>query len=148
MFVFPLVILATDLTVRLSNQRNARIIVSIAYIPAILISAWLADWRIGLASGTAYAVGQMLDISVFQRIRERASAWWIAPMISTFFANIIDTYIFYSAAFYQSEDPFMAANWLEVATVDLVFKIIVSILIFLPVYGVLLRQLQKRVAMA
>lgn len=144
MFVFPVVILATDLTVRLSNQTNARLIVGIAYLPAILISAWLADWRIGLASGTAYLVGQLIDIRIFQGIRERAKSWWTAPMISTFFANIIDTYVFYSAAFYRSTDAFMAANWVEVATVDLVFKIVVSIILFLPIYGVILNIAQRR----
>ena len=144
MFVFPLVILATDLTVRLSNQSNARIIVGIAYVPAILISAWLADWRIGLASGTAYLVGQLLDIAVFQRVRERTRLWWPAPLFSTFFANIIDTYTFFFVAFFQSDDDFMAANWVEIATVDLGFKIVVSILLFLPAYGLLLNFLQNR----
>ena len=148
MFVFPLVILATDLTVRLSNQHNARIIVAIAYTPAILISAWLADWRIGIASGTAYLIGQLLDIAVFQKIRARSSLWWTAPLISTFVANIIDTYIFYSVAFHRSADAFMANNWLELATVDLGFKIVVSILVFLPVYGVLLNYLRVRVAVS
>ncbi len=148
MFVFPLVILATDLTVRLSNQYNARIIVGIAYIPAILISAWLADWRIGMASGTAYLVGQLLDITVFQRVRDRVKAWWAAPLLSTFFANIIDTYTFFSVAFYNSANEFMAANWMEVATVDLCFKIVVSIVLFLPAYGVLLRYLNKKVGVA
>lgn len=144
MFVFPIVILATDLTVRLSGQHSARLIVALAYVPAILISAWLADWRIGLASGTAYLVGQMIDILVFQGIRQRASAWWIAPLTSTFFANIIDTYIFYSAAFYGATDAFMAANWPEIATVDLAFKIVVSIVLFLPAYGLSLNYLQRR----
>ena len=60
MFVFPVVILATDLTVRLSGSAGARVIVGGAYLPAILVSAWLADWRIGLASGTAYLLGQLL----------------------------------------------------------------------------------------
>ena len=146
MFVFPLVILATDLTVRLSGQRIARLIVGYAYIPAILISAWLADWRIGLASGTAYLVGQLVDIHVFQRVRERYTAWWVAPGISTFFANIIDTWVFYSAAFAGATDPFMAANWPQIATVDLVFKIVVSLVFFLPVYGVTLGFLQRRMA--
>ena len=144
MFVFPLVILATDLTVRLSSQSNARVIVGIAYIPAILISAWLADWRIGLASGTAYLVGQLLDITVFQRVRERTKLWWPAPLLSTFFANIIDTYTFFSVAFYQSADEFMAANWVEVASVDLGFKIVVSMVLFLPAYGVLLNILGRK----
>ena len=148
MFVFPLVILATDLTVRLSGQRTARHIVGYAYVPAILISAWLADWRIGLASGTAYLVGQLVDIFVFQRIRRGYKAWWVAPAISTFFANIIDTYVFYSAAFMNSQDAFMASNWPEIATVDLAFKIVVSIIVFLPAYGVTLNILQRRMAIA
>ena len=145
MFVFPLVILATDLTVRLSNRESARAIVGLAYIPAIFISAWLADWRIGLASGTAYLVGQMLDITVFQRIREKTTAWWPAPLVSTFFANIIDTYTFFAVAFHRSADEFMAANWLEIAHVDLGFKIGISIILFLPAYGILLNTLKKRV---
>ncbi len=144
MFVFPLVILATDMTVRLSNKSTARMIVAIAYIPAILISVWLADWRIGLASGTAYLVGQLLDITIFQRVRERTGLWWPAPLLSTFFANIIDTYTFFFAAFYQSNDAFMAANWVEVATVDLSFKVIVAILLFLPAYGILLDFLIRK----
>jgi uncharacterized PurR-regulated membrane protein YhhQ (DUF165 family) len=148
MFVFPLVILATDLTVRLYGQQVARRIVGYAYIPAILVSAWLADWRIGLASGSAYLVGQLVDIYVFQRVRERYPAWWVAPGISTFFANIIDTWVFYCAAFSGSADPFMAANWPQIALVDLVFKIVVSLLFFLPAYGVTLGFLQRRMAPA
>lgn len=144
MFVFPAAILATDLTVRLSGQHNARMIVAIAFVPAILISAWLADWRIGLASGTAYLVGQLLDIFVFQRIRERSRAWWPAPLVSTFAANVIDTYSFYFTAFYNSKDEFMAANWPEIATVDLSFKIVVCIVLFLPAYGLILSRLQAR----
>ena len=89
-------------------------------------------------------MGQLLDIFVFQKIRERSSAWWPAPLISTFFANIIDTYTFFSVAFYNSSDEFMAANWFEVATVDLVFKVVVSILLFLPAYGLLLNYLTSR----
>ncbi len=144
MFVFPAVILATDLTVRLSSQHNARIVVGLAYIPAILISALMADWRIGMASGTAYLVGQLLDIVVFQKIRERARAWWPAPLVSTLVANIIDTYTFFGVAFHRSADEFMATNWVEVATVDLCFKIIVSIVLFLPAYGALLNYLGTR----
>ena len=52
MFVFPLVILSTARTVVLSNQHNARNLVAIAYPHAVLISAWLADWRIDIAGGT------------------------------------------------------------------------------------------------
>jgi len=146
MFIFPLVILATDLTVRLSNRHNARRIVAAAYLPAIAISVYLADWRIGVASGTAYLAGQWLDIAVFQKIRERMDAWWAAPLISTLLANILDTFTFYSVAFHRSPDPFMAAHWMELAAVDLAFKTGVSVVVFLPAYGILLNCLQARLA--
>jgi len=146
MFIFPLVILSTDLTVRLSNKYNASVIVGLAYIPAILISTWLADWRIGLASGTAYLIGQLMDITVFQKIREKVKHWWVAPMISTLFANIVDNYVFFPVAFYRSSNEFMVAHWPQIATVDLMFKIIVSIVLFLPIYGILLGYLKARLA--
>ncbi|MGR3914454.1 MAG: queuosine precursor transporter [Gammaproteobacteria bacterium] len=146
MFVFPLAILATDLTVRMSTQQNARVIVAVAYVPAVTISVLLAGWRIGLASGSAYLTGQLLDIAVFQKIRARAKSWWMPPLVSTFFANIIDTYVFFAAAFYRSADAFMAANWGGVAALDLAFKSAVSVLVFLPAYRVLLGYLQGRLA--
>jgi uncharacterized PurR-regulated membrane protein YhhQ (DUF165 family) len=42
----------------------------------------------------------------------------------------------------------MAANWPQIALVDLVFKIVVSLLFFLPAYGVTLGFLQRRMAPA
>ena len=146
MFTFPLVLIATDLTIRLTNKYNARYVVGLAYIPAILISAWVADWRIGLASATAYLIGQLFDVSVFQRIREKFSVWWVAPLVSSVFANAVDTYVFFGTAFYNSADQFMADNWLTIANNDVVFKIIISTLIILPIYGTLLSFIQKKIA--
>lgn len=145
MFTFPLVILATDLTVRISNPLTARVIVGLAFIPAVIISIWLSDIRIGLASVSAYMVGQFLDITVFQKIRERIEAWWVAPLISTVAANTIETYTFFGTAFYNSADPHLAANWVEIATTDLIFKILFGTFIMLPMYGVLLKNILKRI---
>jgi uncharacterized PurR-regulated membrane protein YhhQ (DUF165 family) len=146
MFTFPLVVLATDLTIRLMGQATARAVVGLAYIPAILISVYLADWRIGIASGTAYLVSQLLDIFVFQRIRERVVAWWAAPLVATLISNVIDTYTFFGVAYYNSVDSFMAENWVHIASVDLIFKTIFSLSIILPLYGVVLNYALKRVA--
>ena len=146
MFVFPLIVVATDLTVRLTDKYTARSVVAIAFIPAILISSYIATPMIGFASAFAYLLGQLLDVSVFQRIREKLTeVWWVAPAISTVFANILDTYAFFWAAFAYSDDPFMSVHWLEIASVDVVFKIIVSFVLFLPVYGALLAWLRTRV---
>ena len=145
MFVFPFIVIATDLTVRLTNKYQARSVVAIAFPPAIIVSALIADWRIGFASAFAYLIGQLFDVSIFQKIRESfTKTWWVAPAISTVFANVIDTYLFFWAAFSNGANEFMAEHWLEIATVDVFFKIGVSLVCFLPIYGVLLSYLKSR----
>ena len=150
-FTFPLVILATDLTVRMLGKHIARATIVAAYPIAIIasIAVVMAEGapqsvalRIGLASATAYAVGTMLDVYVFQYFRENWSRqWWIAPALSTVVANVIDSYTFFAVAFNNSADEYMAANWMEIATSQAGLKIAVGLIIFLPAYGVLLRYI-------
>jgi len=155
-FTFPLVILATDLTVRLLGKGIARATIAAAYPFAIIgsIAVVLAEGapesvalRIGFASATAYAVGTFLDVYVFQYFRENWSKqWWIAPALSTIFANIIDSYTFFAVAFNNSADEYMAANWIEIAGSQTVLKIAVGLVIFLPAYGLLLKYLKNKLA--
>lgn len=149
-FTFPLVVLATDLTVRMLGKNIARATIAAAYPLAIIgsIAVVLAEGapqsvalRIGFASATAYAVGTMLDVYVFQFLREKYKAWWLAPALSTVVANIIDTYTFFAVAFNNSADEYMAANWMEIAGSQVVIKIAVGLIVFLPAYGILLRYL-------
>jgi uncharacterized PurR-regulated membrane protein YhhQ (DUF165 family) len=146
-FTFPFIILVTDLTVRLYKDKVARKIIIGAFIPAFFISLYFADLRIAIASVSAYALGQFLDIFVFSRLRKQTDSlddlslnknWYIAPAISTFFAQIIDTYIFYGFAFYNSSDEFMRDHWFSIATNDLLFKLLICYLAFLPFYGLIL----------
>ena len=155
-FTFPLVILATDLTVRLLGKGIARATIAAAYPFAIIgsIAVVLAEGapesvalRIGFASATAYAVGTFLDVYVFQYFRENWSKqWWIAPALSTILANIIDSYTFFAVAFNNSADEYMAANWMEIAGSQTVLKIAVGLVIFLPAYGLLLKYLKNKLA--
>lgn len=154
-FTFPFVILATDLTVRLLGKGIARGTIAAAYPLAILgsIAVVLLEGapqsvalRIGFASATAYAIGTLLDVYVFQYIRENfTKQWWAAPGLSMIAANIIDSYTFFGVAFYQSADEYMANNWMEIAGSQTVLKIAVGLIFFLPAYGVLLNYLKKRV---
>jgi uncharacterized integral membrane protein (TIGR00697 family) len=154
-FTFPLVVLATDLTVRLLGKEIARSTITAAYPLAIIgsILVVLAEGaptsvalRIGFASATAYAVGTMLDVYVFQHIREKlVDNWWLAPAVSTVAANVIDTYAFFAVAFHNSADEYMSANWMEVAGSQVIIKIAVGLIVFLPAYGVLLRHLKNKV---
>lgn len=154
-FTFPIVVVATDLTVRLVGKEAGRAVVAMAIIPAIVASVLvllaLGDphaYRVGFASGTAYAIGTMLDVYVFQYIREKyTEAWWAAPAFSTIAANIIDTYSFFFVAFAGSLDAegnlsWIGANWHVVAQNNTLTKIVVGLIVFLPAYGILLNRLQ------
>ncbi|NRD72072.1 7-cyano-7-deazaguanine/7-aminomethyl-7-deazaguanine transporter [Shewanella sp. VB17] len=163
-FSFPFVYLATDLTVRIFGQSSARRIILNAMLPALLISyligvlfnqgsfqgfASLSEFnifvfRIAFASFAAYIIGQLMDITVFAQLRGTQS-WWVAPATSTLIGNLVDTLVFFALAFYASTDHFMAQHWQEIASVDYGFKLIVSLGLFLPAYGVLLRVLEHKI---
>ena len=147
-FTFPIVVVATDLTVRLLGKEKGRDVVRMAVVPAIIASILVIALggapiekalRIGAASGVAYGVGTMLDVYVFQYIRERYDAWWMAPALSTLVANFLDTYAFFYTAFYPQ--PWVA----EVAFNQTITKMTVGLIVFLPAYGVLLKKLQSTV---
>ena len=147
-FTFPIIVLATDLTVRLSNATNARKVIGYAFIPAFIISYIFADFRIAIASVLAYSIGQLLDVFVFSKVRDRvgdegfnlSSYWYLAPAVSTFFAQLIDTYLFYGVAFYNSADDFMRENWDLIAFNDFILKLVVCYLAFLPIYVLILNR--------
>ncbi len=162
-FTFPFIFLATDLTVRVYGSVQARKIIFMAMFPALLVSYLvsvlfvdstfmglesLADFnvfvaRIAVASFAAYLIGQIMDITVFNRLRQNAM-WWVAPACSTIAGNLIDTLSFFSLAFVGSSDPFMASHWMEIALVDYGYKLVISMLFFLPMYGVLLSFLVNK----
>ena len=162
-FSFPFIFLATDLTVRLIGKQPARRVITRAMLPALVASyvvgvlfreghfnGWgaLGDFntfvfRIAFASFAAYVFGQLLDIQVFDRIRQRSNAWWLAPAAASVFGQALDTAAFFSIAFWRSPDAFMAAHWVEIAAVDYVIKLSVSLLLFVPAYGVMLAAIVR-----
>ncbi|MDQ1213186.1 7-cyano-7-deazaguanine/7-aminomethyl-7-deazaguanine transporter [Pantoea anthophila] len=164
-FSFPFIFLATDLTVRIFGAPLARRIILAVMIPALFISYGVSalfyqgEWqgwqalkemnlfvaRIACASFMAYALGQILDVHVFNRLR-RLPQWWVAPGCAMFLGNISDTLAFFFIAFYKSPDAFMAQHWVEIALVDYSFKVLICMIFFLPAYGVLLNAALKRLA--
>ena len=99
--------------------------------------------RIACGSFMAYLLGQILDVSVFNRLRQ-LPWWWVAPVASTVVGNLLDTLAFFSIAFWRSPDAFMAEHWVEIACVDYGVKLLISIGLFVPAYGVLLRYLTRK----
>ena len=153
-FSFPLVVLAIDLTIRILGKSIARATITISYPFAIVssISVLLIEGssvnealRIGFASASAYGISTLLDVYIFQVIREKYKYWWLAPSVSTVFANVIDTFVFFYAAFYNSTDEYMKENWTEIAVNQSFIKIVIGLLFFLPFYGILLNYLMKKI---
>lgn len=161
-FSFPFLFLVTDLTVRLIGKQAARTVIARVMLPALVASyivsvlfhdgaftGWeslaafnLFVFRISLGSFLAYALGQLLDVQVFDRLR-RLRQWWVAPLAASVVGQAVDTLVFFSVAFWRSTDAFMASHWVEIAWVDYVIKIVVSTAVFLPLYGALLQSLLR-----
>ena len=161
-FTYPFIFITTDLTVRIYGPHLARKVIFAAMIPALIASYFVGTlfaqgqyqgltsltdfsmfvFRISAASFSAYVIGQIADILVFSRLR-RLKQWWPAPACSSVAGNILDTFVFFSVAFYQSPDPFMAANWVNIGIFDCTVKILCNVVLFVPLYGLILSYLAK-----
>ena len=122
---YPASFLVTDLTTRLQGPGRARAVVVVGFALAVALSVWLASPRIALASGTAFLVGQLLDIAVFQRLR--AGSWWRAPLVSSSLGSLLDTLIFFTLAFAGTGLP-----WPTWAAGDLAVKLALALLFLAP----------------
>lgn len=156
-FTYPIAFFVTDLTNRRFGASKARIVVAAGFILAVALSIWLATPRIAIASGSAFLVAQLLDVSIFDRLRN--SAWWRAPLISSLLGSAVDTLLFFGIAFapafgfldFGGEDgslgfavPFLGigsevALWISLAAGDFIVKILVGLAMLLP-YGIVAKR--------
>ena len=156
-FTYPVIFIMTDLTTRIFHAKAARNIIFHSMLPGLVISYMIASHfgttdaqvsaglfvihpmplRIAFACFIAYTVSQLLDVFVFQKLRHKMS-WCVAPAISSTIANLIDTILFFSVAFYHCGNPFLSQHWLEIAMVDMFFKVLITLIAFVPIYGIIL----------
>ena len=97
-FTYPFAFLVTDLTNRYDGAARARLVVVVGFVVALGLSVVLATPRIAIASATAFLIGQLLDISVFSRLRA-SRAWFLPPLAASLFGSLIDTLVFFTIAF-------------------------------------------------
>lgn len=100
---YPFAFLVTDVTNRVYGPAAARRVVLAGFVAGIICSMIAAGLdrttlRIALASGTAFIVAQLLDITVFNALRN-SGGWWKAPLLSSLFGSALDTVLFFSIAF-------------------------------------------------
>lgn len=106
-FTYPFAFLVTDLVNRFQGASAARRVVLFGFIVGLICSAIgtqihgafgpLVSQRVALGSGMAFLAAQLLDITIFNRLR--AQSWWRAPFISTLFGATLDTALFFTIAF-------------------------------------------------
>lgn len=147
-FTYPFAFLVNDLTNRRFGPAVARRIVYVGFALAVVLSIWLATPRIALASGSAFLIGQLLDITVFNRLRRMA--WWRAPLAASLLGSMLDTVLFFTLAF--AGDPSMSGPvayvvagmavtvplWIGLAFFDFSVKTLFAVFALIP-YGALMR---------
>ncbi|MGB4826407.1 MAG: queuosine precursor transporter [Paracoccaceae bacterium] len=121
---YPFAFLVTDLTNRLEGPAAARRVVLAGFATGLVCSfigtrivgefGPLVTLRIALGSGLAFLCAQMLDIAVFNRLRQ--GTWWRAPLVSTLASSTLDTCIFFPIAFSASLMVIEPANDVSWAT--------------------------------
>lgn len=138
-FTYPIAFLITDLTNRALGPARARKVVYVGFALAVILSLYFADPRIAIASGSAFLIAQLLDISIFDRLRRQA--WWLAPVASSTLASALDTLTFFWLAFADTGLPFTILGigfgptgvpWQSLALGDYLVKIGVALAMLIP----------------
>ena len=129
---YPIAFLITDLANRSYGKLGARKIVYIGFTIGIIFTLFfstnfsdLISVRIAIGSGTAFLVAQLLDVKIFDQLREKK--WFIAPLTSSFIGSIVDTFLFFSISFYGT-----GVSWVTLSLGDLIIKILVSLIMLIP----------------
>ncbi len=172
-FTYPLAFLVTDVMNRVYGSAVARRVVFVGFLVGIASSLIgtqimgefgpLVTWRIAFGSGIAFLSAQLLDVSIFNRLRNKA--WWKAPLASTFVGSTLDTILFFSIAFSASLSFLEPGNdvswaggvlpilghgpeaplWVSLAIADWGVKISLALLALLP-FRIIVSRLTARVA--
>ena len=131
-FSYPIAFLITDLTNRRYGKQSARKIVYFGFFLGIILTLYfstnfsdLISIRIAIGSGTAFITAQLIDVQIFDKLRNKK--WFVAPLTSSLFGSVIDTFLFFSISFYGT-----GINWVSLSLGDLTVKIIVTMAMLIP----------------
>ena len=159
-FTYPFAFLVNDLSNRQFGSSAAKKVVAIGFLIAVILSIFFATPRIALASGSAFLVAHLIDIGIFEKLRNRV--WWKPPLFSSLVGSMVDTLIFFSLAFaplFSAIDGVMGYPdgslafpatlagismplWVSLAVGDFFVKILIGIVALAP-YALLLSIFRK-----
>ena len=131
-FTYPITFLITDLANRAYGKVVARKVVYVGFIIGILLTLFVStnfsdiiSIRIAIGSGLAFFISQNLDIKIFDYFRKKR--WFVAPLTSSCLGSIVDTFLFFSIAFYSTGVP-----WITLAIGDLIVKLTITLIMLIP----------------
>ncbi|MGO4914479.1 queuosine precursor transporter [Pseudogemmobacter sp. W21_MBD1_M6] len=172
-FTYPFAFLVTDVMNRVYGVQAARRVVLVGFVVGLVCSLIgtqiigefgpLVTWRIALGSGLAFLTAQMLDVTIFDRLR--GGTWWRAPLASTLVGSSIDTILFFTIAFSASLAFIEPANdvswanyalpllgygpvaplWVSLAIADWSVKLSLAIVALVP-FRIIVRKLVAEIA--
>jgi uncharacterized integral membrane protein (TIGR00697 family) len=176
-FTYPLAFLVTDVMNRVYGPSAARKVVFSGLVVGIICSLIgsrimiqgdgfeypAVALRVAIGSATAFLIAQLLDIMVFDRLRD--GSWWKAPLGSTLVGSTVDTAIFFSIAFAsvfnglsasaaeevmwaQDAAPFLLTGpemplWVTLAVADWGVKLSIALLALVPFRFIVTRMLLR-----
>lgn len=176
-FTYPFAFLVTDVMNRVYGPAAARRAIVAGFVVGVICSLIgsqimlqgdgfeypAVTLRIAIGSGTAFLVAQLMDVAVFNRLRE--GAWWRAPLVSTLVGSSLDTAIFFSIAFAAQFAALEPANdvswanelvpllgagaltplWVSLACADWLVKLALSLIALVP-FKAIVTKLSPKVA--
>ena len=170
-FTYPMAFLVTDVMNRVYGKDAARRVVLVGFVVGLVCSLIgtqimgefgpLVTLRIALGSAVAFLTAQLLDIAVFDRLRD--GAWWRAPMVSSLIGSTVDTALFFTIAFSASLAVLEPGNdvswaneilpllgvgpavplWVSLALADWMVKLALALLTLVP-FRIIVRSLMHR----
>jgi uncharacterized integral membrane protein (TIGR00697 family) len=174
-FTYPIAFLITDVMNRIYGASAARRVVFVGFLVGIICSLIgsqimleygpAVPLRIAVASAIAFLTAQLLDVSIFDRLRE--GQWWKAPLASTIAGSIVDTALFFTIAFSASITLFGAGNdeaiswawegvpllgqgavlplWVSLAIADWGVKLAIALIALVP-FRIIVGKLSHKIA--
>jgi queuosine precursor transporter len=172
-FTYPLAFLVTDVMNRVYGPAMARRVVFAGFLTGVACSLIgtqiqgefgpLVTLRIAIGSGIAFLTAQLLDVAIFDRLRQ--GVWWRAPLASTLVGSTVDTALFFGIAFSSALAFIEPANdvgwagealpllgigpivplWVSLAVADWGVKLALALIALVP-FRLIVRQATRTVA--
>ena len=141
-FSYPIAFLITDLSNRRYGKAKAKKIVYLGFALGLFLTLYfstnfsdLISIRIVIGSGAAFLTAQLIDVNIFDKLRKKK--WFMAPLTSSFVGSVIDTFLFFSIAFYGT-----GINWFTLSIGDLLVKIAIALIMLIP-FKILLKHVKE-----